>query len=171
MFNTNIYKYNSAEKGLEEALDQVDKLKEDMTNLCDDIDSLYKKQIINDSSTNIKKDYYSFNDDFYSNYKNIKDELMDWNMNEDIYDNNYKKRKKNNSRLSNKNKINNQCITCLNRKNLKKSYSLITSLQSLNKLILQNRKTKIFKNTYYNQKYIKSDKYCCYNCKLRYNFK
>ena len=45
IFTKNICKYNSAEKGLEEALDQVDKLKRDMSILCDDIDILFKKQI------------------------------------------------------------------------------------------------------------------------------
>ena len=148
MFNTNTYKYNSAEKGLDEALDQVDKLKEDMTNLCDDIDFLYKKQIINDSSKNIKKDYYSFNDTLYSNNNNnIKDELMDWNMNEEFCEDNYNKRMKTNLRLTNKKKHKHQCITCLNRRNLKKSYSLITSLKSLNKLILQNRKIRNSRNS------------------------
>ena len=179
MFNGTLNKYNSAEKGLEEALDQVDKLKEDMTNLCDDIDFLYKKQIVSDCNEDIKKNYYTFNDGLCSNfdYNNIKNEMMDWSMNEDTCDEDELKRETKNSlntKILNKKPHKNKCIVCLNKKSLKKSYSLITSLQSVNKLILQSRKTRKITNSIkyfnYKQAHLKNDKYCCYGCKKKFYF-
>jgi hypothetical protein len=151
IFNTNLCKYNSAEKGLEEALDHVDKLKEDMNNLCDDIDFLFKKQ--NNNS--------SLNENLNStlNYgATSNDDLIDWNMNDE--------KKELKSLNEKKRNFKNKCIICLHKKTVKKSNSLFTSLNSLKKLISKNEKNNSFKFNYYFNNY---KKIYCHTCSKRFN--
>jgi hypothetical protein len=81
--NTNLNdEYNSAEKGFDKALDHIDKLKQDMSHLCTDIDLLYK-------STTSKTDNEDSEDDTSDSVESstkckddvlLLDDLLDWNM-------------------------------------------------------------------------------------------
>ena len=76
---------NLVDQSLDEALNQINKLKEDMNNLCEDIDSLYntksnvrlnnyldEKDEDNNNNKNISNDYDDDDNDMFDNNNSIK---------------------------------------------------------------------------------------------------
>lgn len=171
LINLNENKFDSAEKGLDLALNHIDKLKEDMNILCSDIDSLYKKQKLSNNFNTIENineydEYYlinSLNTIKYNSNNSLlcsenDNELIDWSMNDDMYDiisHNYTNNsnsldkilnnKKDKNYIYYSNKLNKKkpnkykSIICLHKKSLVTSYSLFSSLYSLHKLMLKKK--------------------------------
>jgi hypothetical protein len=72
--------YNSAEKGFDKALDQIDKLKQDMSHLCTDIDLLYKSATSKTDDNEADTDNESFARPADNVDDSLLDDLLDWNM-------------------------------------------------------------------------------------------